>query len=63
MPKPKLNYWDLPDLVQYITKIRQGNDMIDRTGAVNVENETKLPWPIRLGTICDENQIGQWRDG
>ena len=63
MPKPKLNYWDLPDLVQYVTKIRQGNDMIDRTGAVNAENETKLPWPIRLGTICDENQIGQWRDG
>ena len=26
------------------------------------ENETKFPWPIKLGTVCDKNQIGKWRD-
>lgn len=41
-------------------KMRQDNDMIDHVDAFHVENDTELPWPIRLGAIYDENQIGRW---
>ena len=40
-------------------KIRQDNDVTDRTRAIYDENETKLSWPIGLSADCDENQIGQ----
>ena len=33
--------------------------MIDSTDTVYIENKTKFPWSIGLGTIYDENQIGQ----
>ena len=36
-------------------KTRQDNDLINRVGAVNANNETKLSWPIGLGVVCDEN--------
>ena len=36
--------------------------MIDHTNATYDENETILSSPIKLGTVCDENQTGQWYD-
>ena len=36
--------------------------MINLTGAVYVENETELLWPIQKGVFNDENKIEQWRD-
>lgn len=36
--------------------------MTDRTGAVYVESNTELSWPIGLGANCDENQIEKLRD-
>ena len=32
-------------------KTRQNNDVIDLTGVVYDENETKLSWPIRPSAI------------
>ena len=32
--------------------------MTNHKNAVYKENETKLPWPIELSLISDENQIG-----
>ena len=26
------------------------------------ENKTQLAWPIRLGVVCEENQIGEQHD-
>ena len=43
-------------------KIKQDNNVINRTGAVYVENKTKLLWLIGLGVIYDKNQIRQWCD-
>ena len=36
--------------------------MTNHKNAVYKENETKLPWPIELSLISDENQIGQQCD-
>ena len=41
---------------------RYDNDVIDRTGAVYVENKTNLLWSIESSADCDENQIRQLRD-
>ena len=43
-------------------KTRWENNVIDHTSAIHTENKTELSWPIGLGVICDENQIGQQRD-
>ena len=60
--KTKLSCRDLLDQVQFVTKTRLDNDVIDHTGAVYAENKIELSWPIEPGAICDKNQIGQWRD-
>ena len=36
--------------------------MIDRIGAVHIENDTELLWLIGSGAVWDENQMGQWCD-
>ena len=36
-------------------EIRHDNNLINRSGAVNAENETKLLWLIVQGAIYDEN--------
>ena len=36
--------------------------MTNCVGAVYVENNTKLSWPIKSSVDYDENQIGQLRD-
>ena len=33
--------------------------MIDRTGVLYVENDTKLLWQIGSGVVCDEYHRGQ----
>ena len=38
-PKSEQNYHDRSDMMWFITKIRQDNDMTDHTGAVYDENE------------------------
>ena len=43
-------------------KTRHDNDLTDHTGAVYIENNTKLSWSIESSVVCDENQIGQLRD-
>ena len=63
MLKPKLNCWDLSDLVWSVMKTRQDNKVVDSISAIYAENETKLPWLIGSGMISDENQIEQHRDG
>ena len=45
-----------------VTKARHDNEVTDHTGAIYVENNTKLSWAIRLGADCDENQVGQLCD-
>ena len=62
MLKRKQNYHDQSNRVRYVIKTRQDNDLIDHTGMVYVEKETELSWSMALGTVCDENLIGQRRD-
>ena len=62
MPKPKLNYQDLSDQVQFVMKTRQDHDVTSGTNVIYAENEIKLLWQINLGTVCDTNQIRQQRD-
>ena len=39
-------------------KTTQNNDMTNYIGVVYVKSDIKHSWPIRLGAIYDENQIG-----
>lgn len=59
MLKMKLNYRDLSNMVQYVTKTRQDNNMTNNTGAIYIKNETEMSWPIGSGKVYDGNQIGQ----
>ena len=43
--KTKLSYRDQSDQVQFVTKIRQNNNVIKCTGIVYVKKDTKLSWP------------------
>ena len=43
-------------------KTSQDNDVADHIDLVYTEIETQLLGPIRLGVVCDENQIGQLYD-
>ena len=43
-------------------KTSQDNKVTNFIGAVYVENKIELSWLIRLGAICEENQIEQRRD-
>ena len=38
-------------------KTRQDNDVTDHTGAIYVENNIELSWPIESGVVYDKNQI------
>ena len=60
--KTKLSYHDWSNWVRFIMKTKQDNDMTNYISAVYVENDTELSWPIGLGAVCEENQIGQQRD-
>ena len=46
----------------YVTKTKNDDNMIDWTGALNIENESELSWSIGLGAVCYENQTGQQHD-
>lgn len=48
--------------MQSVMKSRQDNDMIDCTGAVYDDNDTKLSWPIGSCANSDENKIEQLHD-
>ena len=48
--------------VQSMLKTSQDNDVADHIDLVYTEIETQLLGPIRLGVVCDENQIGQLYD-
>lgn len=37
-------------------KTRKDNNVVDRTNAVYVKNDTKFSWLIGPSEICDENQ-------
>ena len=58
------NEIELPwsEQVQSVMKTRQDNDVINHTSVVYTKNKIKLSWPVRLGPICEANQIGQWCD-
>ena len=45
-----------------MTKMRQDNDVIDRTGLPYTENKIELLLLIRRGMIDDENETRQQRD-
>lgn len=42
MPKIKLSYSDWSDQVQYVTIMRQDNDVTDRTCVIYIKNEIEL---------------------
>ena len=42
MPKIKLSYRDRSNQEQHVTKTKQDNDVIDRTGTVYTKNYSKL---------------------
>lgn len=44
--------------MQSMMKTRQDNDMIDCTGPLYIENETKLLWLNRQGTVYDVDKTG-----
>ena len=52
----KLSYHDQSDRLQFMTKTRQDNDVIDCKDAVYVKNNTKLLCVIRSGVVYDKNQ-------
>ena len=54
MPKPKMNYRNLSNQVQYVMKTRQDNNMIDHVDTVYAEKDTKLSWHVGLGADYDE---------
>lgn len=41
-------------------KTKQDNDMTDGIDAIYDKNEPQLLWPIKLNTVYDEKQTGQW---
>ena len=45
--------------MQYVTKTREDNGMIERTGVIYIEKETEFSWPIESNVVCDKNQIEQ----
>ena len=62
MSKLKLNYRDISNRVQYVTKTKQDNNMIDRIGAVYTENKIEQLWLIGPSTTYNKNQTGQQYD-
>ena len=36
-------------------KTKQDNDMINRIGAIYIENNIQLSWSIKLGAVYDKN--------
>lgn len=62
MSKTILKYHDWSDQVQFMTKTKEDNDMIDHIGVVYVENDDKLPWSIWSSVDCNQNQIRQLCD-
>ena len=59
MPKMIMNYCEQLDRVPTMTNTREDNNVTDRTNVVYTEKEIKLPWLIRVGVVCDKNQIKQ----
>lgn len=57
----KLCFCDLLDRVWYFMKTREDNNVIDYTGQVYIEIETKLSRPI-WPRVCDENHTRQQND-
>ena len=58
----KLSYHDQSDLVWYVIKNRQDNDVTNCIGLIYAEIETKLTGSIWSSAVYDENKIGQWHD-
>lgn len=46
--KPKLNYRELSDQVQYVVKTRKDNNLTDYIGTLYIENDTEFSWLIEL---------------
>lgn len=57
--KLKLNCLKLFDQVWFVMKTKQDNNVTDQTGALYVENDIELSWPIGPGAVYDEFQRGQ----
>ena len=56
-PKTKLGCHYQSDWLSSMMKTRQDNDVTDHTGAIYVENNIELSWPIESGVVYDKNQI------
>ena len=61
-PKMIMNSHDQWDLVQFVTKIREDNNVTDRIGAVYAQNDTALLWPIKSGVDSYKNKMCQHCD-
>lgn len=49
--KPKLNYRELSDQVQYVVKTRKDNNLTDYIGTLYIENDTEFSWLIELSAV------------
>ena len=49
--KPKLNYRELSDQVQYVVKTRKDNNLTDYIGTLCIENDTEFSWLIELSAV------------
>lgn len=58
MSKTKLNFHDISNRLQSMTKIRHDNDMTNYIGIVYPKIETELSWSMRQDATYHENQIG-----
>ena len=54
-PKMKPSCCDRSDLVQFVMKTKQDNDMIDNIGLVYIKTKIELSGHIWPGAVCDEN--------
>ena len=61
-PKMIMNCHDWLKWVHFVTKTKEDNDVTNHTGAVYVENDTKISWLIELGVNSYDKKIGQLCD-
>lgn len=59
MPRMKLSCCYRLDRVKFFMKTRHNNVVTNHIRTVYAKNEIELSWPIELGLVCYQNQIGE----
>ena len=57
-----MNCYDRWNWVQFVTKIREDNNVIDRIGVVYAKNDIELPWLIGSSVDGYKNKMCQQSD-